>query len=82
VLIGDILSYNALNWPDRVALVAGERRISFAELQASAWRLANALVPLCRPGDRSPFWPGMCPSMWMCEARAREAETSTGGEMA
>jgi acyl-CoA synthetase (AMP-forming)/AMP-acid ligase II len=52
VPVGDILDYNALNWPDRVGLVAGDRRITFSELQRSAWRLANAMSGLCRPGDR------------------------------
>ena len=50
--VGDILSYNALNWPDRVGLVAGDRRITFSELQRSAWRLANAMSSLRRPGYR------------------------------
>ena len=50
--VGDILGCNALNWPDRVGLVAGERRITFAELQRSVWRLAHAMYGLCRPGDR------------------------------
>jgi acyl-CoA synthetase (AMP-forming)/AMP-acid ligase II len=52
VAVGDILACNALNWPDRVGLVAGERRITFSELRRSVWRLANAMSGLCRPGDR------------------------------
>ena len=50
--VGDILSYNALNWPNRVGLVAGDRRITFSELQRSAWRLANAMSSICGPRDR------------------------------
>ena len=50
--VGDILSYNSLTWPDRVALVAGDRRITFSELEQAAWRLAGAMSSLCRPGDR------------------------------
>ncbi len=50
--IGDILTYNALNWPDRTGLVAGDRRITFAALQASVWRLGNAMTRLGQAGDR------------------------------
>ena len=39
--------------PDRVALVCGERRVSFAELDAAANTMAHALAPVVgRAGDR------------------------------
>ena len=50
--IADILRYNSLTWPDRVALVAGDRRITFSELEHAVWRLAGAMSGLCGPGDR------------------------------
>jgi acyl-CoA synthetase (AMP-forming)/AMP-acid ligase II len=50
--VADILRYNALTWPDRVALVAGDRRITFSELEQAVWRLAGAMSGLCGPGDR------------------------------
>jgi fatty-acyl-CoA synthase len=43
----------ASRWPDRIALVDGERRRSFRELDTRASRLARALVGLgLEPGDR------------------------------
>ena len=50
--VADILRYNSLTWPDRVALVAGARRITFSELEQAVWRLAGAMSGLCGPGDR------------------------------
>jgi acyl-CoA synthetase (AMP-forming)/AMP-acid ligase II len=50
--VADILRYNSLTWPDRVALVAGDRRITFSELEQAVWRLAGAMSGLCGPGDR------------------------------
>jgi hypothetical protein len=43
---GDILNYNALNWPERVCVVADGRKITFAEMQTASWRLSNALADL------------------------------------
>jgi acyl-CoA synthetase (AMP-forming)/AMP-acid ligase II len=43
----------ARRWPDRVAVIDGERRRSFRELDERATRLARALVRLgLRPGER------------------------------
>ena len=50
--VADILRYNSLTWPDRIALVAGDRRITFSELEQAVWRLADAVSGLCAPGDR------------------------------
>ncbi len=52
MLIGDVLSLGAANWPERVALVAGKERRTFAQLQADCLRLANGLSRLASPGDR------------------------------
>lgn len=42
--IGDILSANAARRPDRPAVILGDRRLTFAELDARSDRLANALL--------------------------------------
>ena len=39
----DLLERAAFVYPDKVALVHGERRYTYAELGERAWRLANAL---------------------------------------
>jgi O-succinylbenzoic acid--CoA ligase len=47
------LHWRAQVTPERLALVAGERRLSFAELAAEADRMARQLAALgLRPGDR------------------------------
>ena len=38
--------------PERLALVDGEREVTYAELHANATRLANALLGVAAPGDR------------------------------
>jgi acyl-CoA synthetase (AMP-forming)/AMP-acid ligase II len=52
VVITDILDLNASQHPQRIALIAGERRFTFAQLQRSVYQLANALQPLTGRGDR------------------------------
>ena len=42
--VGDLLRRTALRYPDKVAVVAGDRRISFAEFDAAVNRTANALA--------------------------------------
>ena len=39
-----LLERAAARWPDKAALVAGERRLSYAELQQQATRLAARLL--------------------------------------
>jgi fatty-acyl-CoA synthase len=52
-MIGRQLSVNAERFPDAVAVVFGARRVSYAELNARACRLANALAMLgIGRGDR------------------------------
>ena len=51
--LGQILPRSAVRYGSKTALVAGERRLSYANLNQSTNRLANALVALgVRPGDR------------------------------
>lgn len=52
MLISDVLALNARKCPDRLALVAGERQFTFAELGERVRRLANALRGTARHGDR------------------------------
>jgi long-chain acyl-CoA synthetase len=47
------LEQSALRWPRRTALVCGDRRVSYAELEAASNRLAHGLVALgIERGDR------------------------------
>ncbi len=43
-LLNDFLRHSALRLPDKVGLVAGGQRVTYAELQDRVYRLANALV--------------------------------------
>jgi long-chain acyl-CoA synthetase len=52
MLLGDIIALNALREPGRLAVIDGEREISYAELHESATKLANALLGIAAPGDR------------------------------
>ncbi|NLT05583.1 MAG: long-chain fatty acid--CoA ligase [Solirubrobacterales bacterium] len=53
MFVATLLHRAAVRWPDRVAVVDGERRIAYAELRERVARLANALAGLgLRPGDR------------------------------
>jgi hypothetical protein len=52
VLLGDIIALNAGRTPNGVALIDGDREITFAHLHERATRLANALLQLASPGDR------------------------------
>lgn len=44
MLIGDILLTSAKNQPDKLAIVAGDQEITYRELNATANRIANALI--------------------------------------
>ena len=46
MLVGDILHHSATRAPDRIALIGRGKRLSYAEFEASANRLANALLGL------------------------------------
>lgn len=52
-LVDDLVAQSAARVPDRVAVVDGERSVTYAELDATANRLAHLLVECgVRPGDR------------------------------
>ena len=51
--VESFLELSAGRWPDKTALVCGDRRVTYAELERSANRLAHALVAEgIRRGDR------------------------------
>jgi len=51
--LGEMLRETALRVPDRIAVVADDTRLSFAELDRRSNRLANALMAVgLQPGDR------------------------------
>jgi acyl-CoA synthetase (AMP-forming)/AMP-acid ligase II len=50
--LGDIVRLNGRKTPSRVAIVAGDRTVSFGELRDSMFRVANAMLGLASPGDR------------------------------
>ncbi|WP_156960429.1 acyl-CoA synthetase [Amycolatopsis taiwanensis] len=51
--VGDLLRRTALRYPDKLAIVAGERRVTFAEFDAAVNRCANNLaVQGLAKGDR------------------------------
>ena len=52
MLLCDILRINVDRDPDRVALVAGDRELSFGRLFKRSQRLANSLLGVAAPGDR------------------------------
>ena len=62
-LIPELLERAAADWPDRTALVCGERRIDYrryaAEVRAAARRLRQALPPARAwpPCSATPTWP-------------------------
>ena len=41
--VGDLFDYMCLHYRDRIAIVSGERRLTFDDLRDSGTRLANAL---------------------------------------
>lgn len=53
VLVADLLEFSASKSPDKVALVCGEREVTFAELRALARGVAHTLLGIgLRRGDR------------------------------
>jgi fatty-acyl-CoA synthase len=60
----DLLARAAYIYPEKVALVHGERRFTYAELGERAWRLANALRAAgLEKGDRVATLLPNCPAM-------------------
>ena len=55
-VVGDFVERSARRYPDRVALIDGDARITFSELLVMSNRLANGLLRAgLRPGDRVSF---------------------------
>ncbi|MDQ1426414.1 MAG: hypothetical protein QOD72_3912 [Acidimicrobiaceae bacterium] len=52
MLLGDIVRLNGRKTPSRVAIVSGDRTITFGELRDRMFRVANAMLGLASPGDR------------------------------
>src|SRR5258706_5433199 len=52
MLLGDIVRLNGRKTPSRVALVSGDRQMTFGELRDRMFRVANAMLGLASPGDR------------------------------
>jgi long-chain acyl-CoA synthetase len=62
MLISDILSMNARKYPKKIALVYGDHRLTFVELDNRANRLAQALIQLgIQAGDRIAMRAKNCP---------------------
>jgi fatty-acyl-CoA synthase len=54
MLIGELLRLSAARFPDKVALIEGERRLTYREFDRAANRAAQALLALgLRKGDRA-----------------------------
>lgn len=59
--LASLLEHSALKYPERTAVVLGDQRTSFAELDRAANRVANVLVALgVDPGDKVAL---MCPNI-------------------
>ena len=52
MLLSDIVRLNGNKMAGRPAVVTAERTVTFGELRASAWRVANAMREIAGPGDR------------------------------
>ena len=53
MLLGDIIRQNAMKFPHKTALVYGNTRLTYSELNSRVNRLANALLDIgVEKGDR------------------------------
>src|SRR6201989_2165967 len=64
---GGLLREAAAHAPERLALVAGERRCTYAELLDEATRAAGALPARFRPGERVAVWANNIPEWLLLE---------------
>ena len=56
-VLADIFEASATRVPDKTALIAGTRHVSYAELNADADRVAHRLIEAgVRPGDMVGLW--------------------------
>ena len=54
MLVGDFLTRNAENSPDKIAIICGDRRVTYADLNEMSNRFAWALIKGgVRSGDRA-----------------------------
>ena len=59
--LAELLEKSAASYPDRTAVVSGDTRLSYAEVDAAANQVANLLVDAgVRPGDKVAF---SCPNL-------------------
>jgi fatty-acyl-CoA synthase len=68
--IGGVLRSAARRAPDRVALIDGDRRWTYAELLAEAERAARALLARFEPGEPVAVWAGNGPDWVVLEFAA------------
>ena len=52
MLLSDIVRLNGRKHPDRIAIVSGDREVTFGELRDNSWRVANAMREVATAGDR------------------------------
>ncbi len=52
MFLNDVVRLNGRKYPDRPAIIAPDRVITFGELRDSAWQVANAMRELGQPGHR------------------------------
>ena len=52
MLLGDIIRLNGRKFPEKVAIISGERTTTFGELNDRVLKVANAMLDIARPGDR------------------------------
>jgi acyl-CoA synthetase (AMP-forming)/AMP-acid ligase II len=68
--VGDLLRQTASRVPETVALVAGEREWTYAELLEQSERAAHALLARFAPGDRVAIWAHNIPEWVILELAA------------
>ncbi|WP_168798075.1 amino acid adenylation domain-containing protein [Pacificoceanicola onchidii] len=74
--LGNLLAYGLENTPDKDAITDGKQTLSFAQLEALAWRIASRLrAHGTNPGDRvaviatkSALMPALALAIWKCGA--------------
>ena len=55
--VADLLDHSVTRWADRTAIVDGDRRYTYAEVQHQARQFGSSLIGLgIRPGDRLAIW--------------------------
>ncbi|HET9974612.1 MAG TPA: AMP-binding protein, partial [Streptosporangiaceae bacterium] len=72
--VGGVLRAAAGQAPDRLALVAGDRQWTYAQLHHEAERVARALSSRFTPGDRIAIWAGNGPDWVLLEFAAALAD--------